>query len=389
MKLKKFRNYFQGLNAGVLTNQSAFGKWPNRQNQYHFQALSQDVNVVRVFVPEHGLFAELQDQVSGSGLEYHFPGTEFVNLYGDDEKSLVPSPEKLKGLDLIIIDIRDVGSRYYTFLTSAKYLLQAVFDFNREFQKNIEIVVVDSPNPIGGEVEGSPLQEKYASFVGETGVLHRHGLSPFELLEYYNVQNRWNLSLHPLKGIYDEVDKSKEWIPPSPNIPTIQTCLVYVGQCLLEGTNLSEGRGTTKPFEIFGADYIQPFDEKLLQRIYEPFQTPKFRNCFSLRPLKFQPTSHKFANTTIGGFQILVHDKQAYPSLFFTLHLLRSIQEFYPKQFSFLNGPYEFRSDKQAIELLVGDDFLLSYLFGKTNPKEILDYLLECKIAWNQKLRSR
>jgi uncharacterized protein YbbC (DUF1343 family) len=376
MSFQKILKKFKDAKAGILTNQSGYGGkagW-----EYHFEFFKKHFDLITIFLPEHGLFAELQDQVSGSSLQYDYGNINIVNLYGDEESSLFISPKKLDGLDLVIIDIKDVGARYYTFLTTAYYLLNSVSVHNSENKsKSIDVLIIDSENPIGRKVEGSPLQKKYESFVGVETVPHRHGLSSSELLNYY--QDRFQLKYKStiIKDFYSS--KSKFWVPPSPNIPTRDTCYVYTGQCLLEGTNLSEGRGTTRPFEIFGAPYIE-IQNKLLKSQLNHICD----DSFVLRPLYFQPTFHKHSGKICGGFQIIVLDKKKFHSLLFTLGFIRTIKDFYKDEFTFLNGPYEFRSDLSAIELLAGDDTILGYLNGKLGYKQIKEYLKESEKNWGK-----
>ncbi|MCG6192863.1 DUF1343 domain-containing protein [Leptospira sp. FAT2] len=364
---------------GMVTNQSAFG--PN--GEYHFQTLRKRYDLKKIFLPEHGLFAELQDQVSGSNLKYALDGVEFINLYGDHESSLVPDSVSLEGLDLIVIDIRDVGARYYTFLTTAYYFLEEIAKWNSSGKQEISVVVFDSPNPAGERVEGSPLEKEFESFVGVRTVLHRHGLTPGELLSYYQKEFSLNVKLKVAKkGWYAKEDSEFLWIPPSPNIPFRSTCYVYAGQCLLEGTNLSEGRGTTRPFETFGAPYINEQND----RIRKALEESQNESC-TLRPLKFIPTFHKHKDEICGGFQILLKKPEKFHSLFFSLKLIRMLREEYPNDFAYREGAYEFRSDRPAIELLVGDRFLLNYLSGKDSDSVVFEYLREQERGWKRKCK--
>lgn len=376
--IKDLRRY-KGSKTGILTNHTGY----DMKDGYHFISLKKGLNVIRLFIPEHGLFAELQDQVSGSGLQYFNQELEFWNLYGDTESSLTPPDEKLLDLDLVVIDIRDVGARYYTFLTTAYYIIEKLSRLKANFIVP-DVLILDSPNPIGSKVEGSPLKKIYSSFVGVEGVLHRHGLSPGGLLSYYNESRNLNLVLNIIKpGIYHPKKyKHLTWIPPSPNIPSLTTCLVYPGQCLLEGTNLSEGRGTTRPFEIFGSPYINIEDTKFLSELKNPYDS-----TYHLRPLRYVPTFHKFKNEICNGFQIIVLDSKKFHSLFFTLFLLRQMIKIYPDSFQFLEGVYEFRSDKPAIELLVGDEVLLDFLHDRSSLREVKEYLSVQESNWKKKIK--
>lgn len=381
MKFLKNIHKLSGCQAAILTNQSAFGF----QGKYHFQTYSEIFDLKTIFLPEHGLFAELQDQVSGDELSYLFGKMQIVNLYGKEESSLVPPRESLQNIDLVIIDIKDVGSRYYTFLTTAYYILEELSKLKKETGKAPVFLVIDSPNPIGPKVEGSPLQESYQSFVGVKTVLHRHGLTPGGLLSYYNETFQLNVDVVvvPVGVMHPKQIPSFQWVPPSPNIPTQNTCFVYPGMCLLEGTNLSEGRGTTKPFETFGAPFLVGKEKLELDKRMSTHQKGKFL----LRNLRFLPTFHKYANEICEGYQLMVTKPKQFHSLYFTLYFLKQMGELFSDQFSYLKGVYEFRSDRPAIELLVGDAFLLDYLTGKHTDSELESYLSETENDWSKAIK--
>jgi uncharacterized protein YbbC (DUF1343 family) len=382
IKLKKFYSLYRDSSIGLLTNQSAFGG--KLGLKYHFEVFQELLNVKYLFMPEHGLFAELQDQVPGDSLKYNYKNVEVVNLYGQSENTLFIDEKYLNTLDMVLIDIRDVGARYYTFLTTAYYLLRSIDSYHKKSLKKIEVCVVDSSNPIGRKIEGSPLEPTFESFVGVPTVPHRHGLTSAELLDYYCKEFHFSIKLNVISigEVYYKNDTSENWIPPSPNIPTIDTCRVYVGQCLLEGTNLSEGRGTTKPFEIFGAPFIDIQDKILISQInYLKDDT------FVLRPLYFSPTFHKHSNKICGGFQLMVVNPKKFSSLLFSLGFIKIIKDYY-EEFEYLKGPYEFRSDRPAIELLVGDSFLLDFLDSKRGFKEVKEYLKYRENEWRMKIKS-
>ncbi|ULH27942.1 DUF1343 domain-containing protein [Leptospira weilii] len=379
-RMNQIEKLLRASRIGMITNQSAFGP----DGEYHFQTVHRRYDLKKIFLPEHGLFAELQDQVSGSSLRYNLDEVEFINLYGDQESSLVPDSVSLDGLDVVIIDIRDTGARYYTFLTTAYYFLEEIDKWNSSGKTEISVVVFDSPNPAGKKIEGSPLQKEFESFVGVRGVLHRHGLTPGGLLSYYQKEFSLNVKIRIVnKGWYEKKNSEFLWIPPSPNIPFLSTCYVYSGQCLLEGTNLSEGRGTTRPFETFGAPYIDERKDHV-RKALEKSQ----RGNVILRPLKFIPTFHKHKNEICGGFQILLKKPEKFHSLFFTLKLIRMLREEYPNDFAYRSGAYEFRSDLTAIELLVGDRFLLDYLDGKYSDSFVFEYLNEQELLWKKKCKT-
>ncbi|MBX7057345.1 MAG: DUF1343 domain-containing protein [Leptospirales bacterium] len=350
-----------GQRIGLICNQSS---WLRAAQSYLFQSLAQKGILRRLFLPEHGLFAELQDQVALDDVDHYqrlAPGVEIISLYGATEAALQPASDQLLDLDTLLIDLQDVGARYYTFATTVSY----AFDVLALAQKKPRIIVVDRPNPAGRLVEGSPLPPSYASFVGRPGLPHRHGLSLGELARFYERQCGVDLDLRFLYA-----DDSPWEIPPSPNMPTALTPLVYSGQCLLEGTNLSEGRGTTRPFEIFGA----PFMDFVFQL------SPPLQAGAALRPLCFQPTFHKWANELCYGYQIHL-DGAPYHSLAHSLKLIRWIRE-NSARFDWRHGVYEYRSDRPAIELLAGDAIYTDYLLGKRNYAEVREFMEQQEEEW-------
>ncbi|EHQ05158.1 Uncharacterized conserved protein UCP016719 [Leptonema illini DSM 21528] len=377
------------MRVGLLANQVSFSF---ARNRYSFEVIP---GLERVFLPEHGLFAELQDQIPIDSVSpYRFlRDVQWVSLYGERESSLLPDASLLKDLDMIIVDVQDVGARYYTFLTSVFYTMQVALTL----ENPPAFCIVDRPNPAGRAVEGTPLQSRYASFVGVPGVPHRHGLTAAELLLYYRDRHPDLKNGHRLKFAvipYDhsipikdetgwltkEIDRrtamQPPWtIPPSPNMPSPITPLVYAGQCLLEGTNLSEGRGTTRPFEIFGAPYI---DENWMMSLAQRDEIRQ--DDLSLRPLRFIPTFHKFAGSVCNGWQLLPLGRR-FHSLLFSLALLRLIKERFA-DFAWRTETYEYRDDLLAIEMLAGDDRLLEYLNGRGKRSELQQYLEAEELRW-------
>lgn len=377
------------MRIGLLANQVSFSFAKNR---YSFEEIT---GLERVFLPEHGLFAELQDQIPIDSVSpYRFlRDVQWVSLYGERESSLLPDASLLKDLDVIIVDVQDVGARYYTFLTSVFYTMQVALTL----ENPPAFCIIDRPNPAGRAVEGTPLQSRYASFVGVPGVPHRHGLTAAELLLYYRDRHPDLKNGHRLKFAVIPYDHSipikdetgwltKEtdrrtamqppWtIPPSPNMPSPITPLVYAGQCLLEGTNLSEGRGTTRPFEIFGAPYI---DENWMMSLAQRDEIRQ--DDLSLRPLRFIPTFHKFAGSVCNGWQLLPLGRR-FHSLLFSLALLRLIKERFA-DFAWRTETYEYRDDLLAIEMLAGDDRLLEYLNGRGKRSELQQYLEAEELRW-------
>ncbi|TVQ07090.1 MAG: DUF1343 domain-containing protein [Balneolaceae bacterium] len=382
-----------GLRTGLLCNHTA---WDTGSGKYLFELIP---DLKRIFVPEHGLFAELQDQepLVNTAIYRDFGiDAEIVSLYGNDEKSLRVRTEHLDDLEILIIDLQDIGTRYFTFAVTMSYLLEAV----QMYQPYLNVIVIDRENPAGLQVEGSPLPGEYESFIGRTGLPHRHGLTIAELALFFHKQLNagFSLTVVPLRGEkvrrelpgHVTILKQKDspgishpdsWlIAPSPNIPGPVTPLIYSGQCLLEGTNISEGRGTTRPFEIFGAPWLKPVTRLKKHRGFMECRGAK------LRSLRFVPTFHKWAGQVCGGFQLHLTG-QPYHSLLHSLFIIRTIREYFP-EFEWREGPYEKGSDKTAIELICGDPSLIDYLNGRGGIKEVKEYLIYSEIKWLAEMKS-
>jgi uncharacterized protein YbbC (DUF1343 family) len=347
-------------------------------------------------MPEHGLFAELQDQQAlETGAFYrclHLEGVDFVSLYGSSEASLSAPADKLSDLDALIIDLQDVGCRYYTFISTVEKLFRSL----TEYRLQPEVYVIDRPNPAGRQVEGIPVSREYASFIGVEGLPHRHGLTFGELCNFLHrrLDATFPLTVIPypldrqyaaplaLPGAGSTFVKTPCAIYPSPNIPSAYACLMYSGQCLLEGTNLSEGRGTTRPFEIFGAPFLQPLHDYNRTHGYSGWndpQHPLYDGGARLRLLHFIPTFHKHSGAICYGFQLHLTG-QPYHSLLHSLRILRFLSAF--EGFAWREGVYEKGNDKTAIELLAGNALLLDYLKGRASECEIRQALADSEAEW-------
>lgn len=366
--------------AGLLCNQVSFNFTTGR---YLFEELQEtpELRLKRVFIPEHGLFAELQDQLPRDSTDIYdsFKSegseTEFVSLYGSEEKSLVPDTALLEDLDILIVDLQDVGARYYTFLTTMYYTMQVS-------HPDLQWIILDRPNPAGSKVEGTRLHEKYGSFVGVPGMIHRHGLTAGEIALMFH---SWldDAGIHFPKPfiVKHRGDFPLHGISPSPNMPSEFTPLIYSGQCLLEGTNLSEGRGTTRPFEIFGS----PFLEKVYRNLPAELHFPA--DNIALRPLQFVPAFHKHANKLCYGWQYQWMSVKTGQSQFHSLmHSADLIVECKNRNrdFDWNRGVYEYRSDLPAIELLAGDDTLLEYLYSGCERHDVVSKMQQEEKHWIQ-----
>lgn len=309
-----------------------------------------EVHLVALFGPEHGIRGEAQDMISvDGGVTDTETGVPIYSLYGHDEASLRPKPEMLDGIDVLLFDIQDVGSRYYTYVYTMSYIMEVAG------QKGVEVWVLDRPNPINGvAVEGPMIHEGFRSFVGHHPLPNRHGMTAGELALYFRDVCGVSCSLEviPMEGWsrsmwYDQT--GLPWVMPSPNMPTLDTATVYPGGCLFEGTNLSEGRGTTRPFELVGASYLDPF------AFAAALERENLPGVF-FRPLRFMPTFHKWGRESCGGVQIHVTDRETFLPFLTGIAILRAAQTVAPDAFAWRTETYEFVSDRLAIDLLFGSE---------------------------------
>lgn len=337
----------RGLRIGLVTHPAAVnGRF---RHIHEILADAPGVRLAALFGPEHGLMGEEQDLIGVGGGTETESGLRIYSLYGDSFDSLSPTEEQLRGLDVLVIDLQDVGSRYYTFQATMLFCLEAAA------RQRLRVVVLDRPNPIGGErVEGPLLRKGYESFVGIHTLVTRHGLTIGELARLYQAERNLNVELMvvPCEGWRRDVEFDRTglpWVLPSPNMPALETALVYPGQCLLEGTNLSEGRGTTRPFELCGAPWIDA--PKLCRRLRD-----ESWSGVDFRPVWFRPTFHKFAGQICAGVQLHVTDRQTFQPVRTTLALLAAIREQSGDKFAWRRETYEFVSDRPAIDLLFGSD---------------------------------
>jgi uncharacterized protein YbbC (DUF1343 family) len=329
-----------------------------------------------LFGPEHGYTGHAQDMKSVSGSEQ---GTLPVHsLYGSTFDDLSPRPEWLSGLDAVVIDLQDVGSRYYTFVWSAALMLRACA------RAGVTCIVLDRPNPLGGDVlEGREQRVGYRSFVGLYDVPVRHGLTIAELLRMVLELEGLApgaLQVVAMQGYARDMlfsDTGLPWVLPSPNMPTLDTALVYPGGCLLEGTNLSEGRGTTRPFEIWGAPFV---DGVALARAVS-------LEAATLRPLSFEPTFHKHAKSACGGVQVHITDRARFRSYAAYLRMIAEVSLRAP-EFRWRTEEYEYVRDRPAVDLLTGGaEYRLALEQGDISA-ELIDWLATPTSEFAQRRRA-
>lgn len=337
----------RGLRVGLVSHPAAVDR--ELRHAADLLGAAECFRLVALFGPEHGLQGEAQDLAPVKhGSESH-SGLRVHSLYGETAESLHPTAEQFEGLDALVIDLQDVGSRYYTFQATMLYCLETAA------ANKLPVLVLDRPNPLGGEiVEGPLLQAGFESFVGPHPIVTRHGMTIGELALLYRAERNLEVELTviPCEGWQRKWDFSQTglpWVMPSPNMPTVQTAFVYPGQCLLEGTNLSEGRGTTRPFELCGAPWILP--RELVDRLREE-RLPGI----AFRPCSYRPTFQKFAGQTCGGMQMHVTDRAVFQPVRTGLAVLAALRALSGDRFAWRTEVYEFVADKPAIDLLFGSD---------------------------------
>jgi uncharacterized protein YbbC (DUF1343 family) len=299
-----------------------------------------------LYSPQHGFYAEKQDNmIESSDMLDTVLNIPVFSLYGITR---IPTRKMFDAIDLLIIDLPDVGTRVYTFSTTVSYCLEAAKKYDKK------VLLLDRPNPIGGNlVEGNILHPDYRSFVGRFPVPMRHGLTMGELAILFNEHFGigCDLEIIPLKGWRRNMffkDTGHAWTAPSPNLPTPDSALVYPGQVIWEGTNVSEGRGTTQPFEFFGAPFINP------PKILEFLGKHKIPGAI-LREIAFEPTANKWKGEICRGFQIHVTDPEIYRPYQTSLRLLQAVLLIHNDKFEWKSTPYEYEFKKRPIDLIIGD----------------------------------
>ncbi len=296
-------------------------------------------------------------------------GLPVYSLYG---KTREPLREMMEGIDCLVIDLPDVGARYYTFVWTLALCLRACKKYGKA------CVVLDRPNPINGvAMEGPVLDPRFSSFVGLYPLPIRHGMTMGEIALYLNREFNieCDLTVVPLEGWRREMwfdETSLPWVMPSPNMPTLDTAIVYPGMCLLEGTTISEGRGTTRPFEIFGKPGVDP-DELVKRLTGEDLPGVRFR------PLYFQPTFQKYQGELCGGAQIHVTDRNRFLPVLTGVAVIRTMYHMYPESFFWKQPPYEYEEEKLPIDILAGTDELRSQIEHGCSLEEIAR-------SWQKKL---
>ncbi|MFN3406144.1 MAG: exo-beta-N-acetylmuramidase NamZ domain-containing protein [Caldimicrobium sp.] len=355
---------FKKAKIALLTHQAAVDK--NLVLTYELFYKEFGDRLLYLFSPQHGLFSEKQANMDFSSDEIEpLFGLEVKSLYGE---RLAPERHDLEKVDVIFVDLVDVGCRVYTYIWTLFLTMKSCDEFRKE------IVVCDRLNPLGRTLEGPILEKEFYSFVGLDSLPMRHGLTIGEVAKLFQKRHFPNLSLEviPMEN-YNPYAMfpafGSFWVPPSPNLPTFSTALVYPGMVLFEGTNLSEGRGTTLPFLTFGAPYLN--FKKMAEFLKEHF--PEEAWGIKFKPTAFIPTFDKWKGEKCLGFQIFITNPILFKPVTFALKLMKFLYEECPS-FEFLKIPYEFERVKRPIDILLGRKKILHWL--EEGEEEDIDGLL-------------
>lgn len=357
---KEFKQ-FKGKRIGLVTNMTGINKeLVSSIDLFHNHP---DINLVALYAPEHGIRGDAKEgEQVDSSID---PATKLPvhSLYGDTRK---PNKEMIEDIDVMVFDLQDIGSRYYTFIYTMAYVMEACKENDKRF------VVLDRPNPINGvRVEGNLVEEDVRSFVGLLPIPNRHGMTVGELALLFKDEFGYScdLTVIPMEGwkremYFDELNLN--WVPPTPNTTGIDMTILYPGTCLVEGTNLSEGRGTTKPFEHVGAPFID--GQELAKKMNE-------QNIPGViaRPTSFVPTYQKHLGETCSGVQLHIVDRHKLNALNTGILLIRTIAKLYPNDFKFIeneNGKYFF-------DLLAGTKNLKDAILNDSTTDFIEEYQIE------------
>ena len=336
--------HLAGKRLGLLANPASVDRHFNHSRllvEYCFPG-----RLTALFSPQHGFFAEKQDNmVSSHDRIDPVLNVPIFSLYG---RTRQPTDVMLDAIDVLLIDLQDVGTRVYTFIYTMALCMQAAAGHGKK------VIVLDRPNPLGGtKIEGNLVQTDLTSFVGMYPIPMRHGLTIGELALLFNATFGIDCDLEviKMKGWKRQMyfgDTGLPWIPPSPNLPTPGATEVYPGQVIWEGTNISEGRGTTQPFEIFGAPFLDP------KQMAASLDKGGLRGVH-LRPTAFEPTSNKWQGSLCYGFQLHVLDRNVYRPYLTSLALLKAAYGLYPENVRWKDPPYEFEYETLPLDLITGD----------------------------------
>lgn len=330
-----------------------------------------DINLVALFGPQHGIRGDVQDNmIETRHVQDKATGLPIYSLYSETRQ---PTQEMLSGIDALVFDLQDVGCRVYTFIYTMANAMKTCAALDKK------MFVLDRPNPINGiAVEGNPLEPGHESFVGQYPIPMRHGLTVGELAQVFNQEFGINCDLEVItmdgweREYYcDETDTP--WAMPSPNMPTVETALVFPATVYFEGTQVSEGRGTTRPFEIVGAPYI---DAENYAKALASLELPGI----VFRPVNFLPTFQKHAGNVCGGVFLHITDRKTFEPVVTGLGMIKTVFDLYPEEFKWKTPPYEYVYDRNPFDVIAGTSRIREMFEEKTDLESI-------KLSWQKDVK--
>ena len=327
-------------------------------------AAADGVTLAAIFGPQHGFGSDVQDNMIET--PHRDDPSRRGPIYSLYSETREPTAEMLRGIDVMVIDLQDIGARIYTYIYTMANCLRACG------RHGVPVIVCDRPNPINGaDVEGALLQAGYESFVGLFPIPMRHGMTIGELARLFNERFELGATLEVVKmegwrrEMYADAT-GLPWVMPSPNMPTLETAVVYPGTVLFEGTMLSEGRGTTRPFELVGAPWIES------ERFAREMNALGLPGAF-FRPAVFEPTFQKHAKQSCGGCQIHVTDRVAFKPVLTGAALIQMFWKQNPQKFAWRQPPYEYEHEKLPIDILAGSNELRRQIESDLAPQRIAE----------------
>ncbi len=362
--LNEQNNLLRNLRIGLICNQSSVNHQFQHAADLFFE--NDNLNLVSLFGPQHGIRGDVQDNmVETSHAIDRLTKLPIYSLYSETRQ---PTEEMLLSMDALVFDLQDVGCRVYTFIYTMANVMRACAMFGKK------IFVLDRPNPIGGLLaEGNFLEKGHESFVGQFPLPMRHGLTVGELAKLFNTEFHINCDLEVItmnnwerQDFYDETDAP--WVMPSPNMPTVDTTVVFPSTVYFEGTKVSEGRGTTRPFEIVGAPYI---DSNEYADELSALELPGV----IFRPINFLPTFQKYSNQSCGGVFLHITERNLFEPVITGLAMVKIMYELYPKDFEWKDTPYEYEFDRNPFDVIA----------GTTKIREMIEEgksIAEIKLSW-------
>ncbi|CAN5479006.1 DUF1343 domain-containing protein [soil metagenome] len=363
------KHLLKNKRIGLICNQASV----NHKFQHSADLLFEDseINLITLFGPQHGIRGDVQDNMIETG--HSFDNKTNLPVHSLYSETREPTEKMLQDLDAIVFDLQDVGCRVYTFIYTMANAMRACAKFGKK------MIVCDRPNPINGiDIEGNLLEKEFESFVGQFPIPMRHGMTVGELAKLFNDEYKIGCDLEIIEvqgwsrgNYYDETDAP--WVLPSPNMPTVETSVVFPATVYFEGTQISEGRGTTKPFEIIGAPFIDA--DELVSALSE-LKLPGV----IFRPTNFLPTFQKHAGKTCGGVFLHIDERASFEPVITGIALIKTIYELYKEDFEWKNPPYEYVFDLNPFDVISGTSKTRNFIESGVDLKTI-------KLSWESDVK--